>query len=60
MRLKYLHDYVKQNYENGQFDQNYSYEANQANPASDFWMGQQQARRDFQNGGADLNSTLCY
>ena len=51
MRLKQLHDYVKQNYTDGQFDQNYSYEANQANPASDFWMGQQQARQDFQNGG---------
>ncbi|EEW54282.1 hypothetical protein [Limosilactobacillus antri] len=50
MRLKQLHDYVKQNYEDGQFTQNYSYEANQANPASDFRMGQQQARRDFQNG----------
>lgn len=50
MRLKHLHDYVKQNYENGQFAQNYSYEAKQSNQASDFSRGQQQARQDFQNG----------
>lgn len=50
MRLKQLHDYVKQNYENGQFSQKYFYDANQSNQVADFRMGQQQARQDFQNG----------
>lgn len=51
MFLVKLHDMIKQNYEQGLYSQNYTYKGytNKSNLTSDFIMGKNKARSDYQH-----------
>lgn len=58
MTFKYLHDYVKKNYEAGNYDNiksaytSWEYEKNKQTSMTDFEMGVQKAQADYNQNGS--------